>query len=73
MYVADDMPAIGADSMSIAIGDFAAGYTIVDGQSVTVLRDPYSAKPNVLFYTTKRTGGGLVEADAIKLIKFGTS
>jgi len=52
------------------VGDFAAGYTIVDNRQVTVLRDPYSAKPNVLFYTTKRVGGGLVEADAIKLIRF---
>lgn len=73
MFIADDMPAIGADSYSIAVGDFGAGYTIVDGKSVTVLRDPYSAKPHVLFYTTKRVGGGLVEADAIKLIKFGTA
>lgn len=73
MYVADDMPAIGADAYAIAVGDFAAGYTIVDGKSITVLRDPYSAKPHVLFYTTKRVGGGLVEADAIKLIKFGTA
>ena len=73
MFLADDMPAIGADSYSIAVGDFGAGYTIVDGKAVTILRDPYSAKPHVLFYTTKRVGGGLVEADAIKLIKFGTS
>lgn len=73
VYMADDMPAIGANSYSIAVGDFASGYTIVDGKAVTVLRDPFTAKPNVLFYTTKRVGGGLVEADAIKLIKFGTS
>jgi HK97 family phage major capsid protein len=70
MYMADDMPAIADNAYSIAVGDFNAGYTIVDGKSVTVLRDPYSAKPNVLFYTTKRVGGGLVEADAIKLIQF---
>ncbi|MEH7827114.1 phage major capsid protein [Gemmobacter denitrificans] len=72
-YVADDMPAIGADSFSIAVGDFSAGYTIVDGQNVTVLRDPFSAKPNVLFYTTKRVGGGVTDFDAIKLLKFGTA
>jgi HK97 family phage major capsid protein len=71
--LADDMPAMGANSYSIAVGDFEAGYTIVDGKAVTILRDPYSAKPYVLFYTTKRVGGGLVEADAIKLIKFGES
>ena len=45
----------------------------MDGLNVTVLRDPYSAKPNVLFYTTKRVGGGVTDFDAIKLLKFGTS
>lgn len=70
MYMADDMPAIAANSYSIAVGDFGAGYTIVDGLSTKILRDPYSAKPFVLFYTTKRVGGGLTEADAIKLIQF---
>jgi HK97 family phage major capsid protein len=73
LAIADDMPAIGANSLSIAVGDFGRGYTIVDGKAVTVLRDPFSAKPNVLFYTTKRVGGGVTEFDAIKLIKFGTS
>jgi HK97 family phage major capsid protein len=72
-FVADDMPAIAADSYGIAVGDFAAGYTIVDGQSISLLRDPFTAKPNVLFYTTKRVGGGVTDFDAIKLIKFGTS
>lgn len=71
-YIADDMPAIGADSFSIAVGDFA-DYTIVDGLNVTVLRDPFSAKPNVLFYVTKRVGGGLTGFDGIKLLKFGTA
>jgi HK97 family phage major capsid protein len=71
-YIADDMPAIAADSYSIAVGDFT-DYTIVDGLNVTVLRDPYSAKPNVLFYVTKRVGGGLTGFDGIKLLKFGTA
>jgi HK97 family phage major capsid protein len=70
--IADDMPAIAANSYSIAVGDFSA-YTIVDGLSVTVLRDPFSAKPNVLFYTTKRVGGGVTDFDAIKFIRFGTA
>ena len=72
-YAADDMPAIGADSFSIVVGDFQAGYTIVDNGAVTILRDPYSAKPNVLFYTTKRIGGGVTDFDAIKALKFGTA
>ncbi|HWU62292.1 MAG TPA: phage major capsid protein [Ensifer sp.] len=70
---AEDMPNIGADSFSIAIGDFRAGYLVVDRLGVRVLRDPYSAKPYVLFYTTKRVGGGVQNFEAIKLIKFGTA
>ncbi|KAB6714323.1 phage major capsid protein [Roseobacter sp. TSBP12] len=69
-YVADDMPTVAANSLSIAVGDFAAGYTIVEGTSMTVLRDPFTAKPHVLFYVTKRVGGGVTDFDAIKLIKF---
>lgn len=69
----EDMPDIGADSLSIAFGDFRRGYLIVDRAGVRVLRDPYSAKPYVLFYTTKRVGGGVQDFDAIKLLKFGTS
>jgi HK97 family phage major capsid protein len=67
---AEDMPDIAADSTSIAFGDFRSGYLVVDRQGVRVLRDPYSAKPYVLFYTTKRVGGGVQDFDAIKLLKF---
>jgi HK97 family phage major capsid protein len=67
---AEDMPDIAADSYAIAFGDFRRGYLIVDRQGVRVLRDPYSAKPYVLFYTTKRVGGGVQDFDAIKLLKF---
>lgn len=70
---AEDMPDIGTDSLSIAFGDFARGYLIVDRQGVEVLRDPFSAKPHVLFYTTKRVGGGVQDFEAIKLLKFGVS
>ena len=56
---AEDMPDIAANSTSIAFGDFARGYLVVDRTGVRVLRDPYSAKPYVLFYTTKRVGGGI--------------
>ena len=68
---AEDMPDIGVNSLSIAFGDFRRGYLIVDRQGVNILRDPYSAKPYVLFYTTKRVGGGIADYDAIKLLKFG--
>ncbi|NGN40604.1 phage major capsid protein [Mesorhizobium sp. CGMCC 1.15528] len=70
---AEDMPDAGADATPIAFGDFARGYLIVDRTGVRVLRDPYSAKPYVLFYTTKRVGGGVQDFDAIKLLKFGTA
>jgi HK97 family phage major capsid protein len=67
---AEDMPDIAADSYAVAFGDFNRGYLVVDRQGVRVLRDPYSAKPYVLFYTTKRVGGGVQDFDAIKLLKF---
>jgi HK97 family phage major capsid protein len=69
----EDMPDVAANSLSIAFGDFRRGYLIVDRQGVRVLRDPYSAKPYVLFYTTKRVGGGVQDFDAIKLLKFAVS
>jgi len=68
---AEDMPDMAADSLSIAFGDFRRGYLVVDRQGVQVLRDPFTAKPYVLFYTTKRVGGGVQDFDAIKLLKFG--
>jgi HK97 family phage major capsid protein len=67
---AEDMPEIDDDSLSIAFGDFSRGYLVVDRAGVRVLRDPYTAKPYVLFYTTKRVGGGVQDFDAIKLLKF---
>jgi HK97 family phage major capsid protein len=69
---AEDMPDIAPDATPIAFGDFTRGYLVVDRTGVRVLRDPYTAKPYVLFYTTKRVGGGVQDFDAIKLLKFGT-
>ncbi|MFN3958287.1 MAG: phage major capsid protein [Parvularculaceae bacterium] len=69
----EDMPDVGANAYAIAFGDFARGYLIVDRQGVRILRDPYSAKPYVLFYTTKRVGGGVQNFDAIKLLKFAAN
>lgn len=70
VHEAEEMPNIGAGSLSVAFGDFRRGYLVVDRAGVRVLRDPYSAKPYVLFYTTKRVGGGVQDFDAIKLLKF---
>ena len=68
---AEDMPDIAADATALAFGDFQRGYLVVDRVGLRVLRDPYSAKPYVLFYTTKRVGGGVQDFNAIKLMKFG--
>jgi HK97 family phage major capsid protein len=73
LYDVEDMPDVAANSLSIAFGDFNRGYLVVDRQGVNVLRDPYSAKPYVLFYTTKRVGGGVQDFDAIKLLKFAAA
>ena len=70
---AEDMPALAADSLSIAFGDFHAGYQIVDRQGLHILRDNLTAKPFVKFYTTKRVGGDVVNFEAIKLMKFAAS
>jgi len=67
---AEDMPDVGPGAHAIAFGDLRRGYLVVDRQGVRVLRDPYSAKPYVLFYTTKRVGGGVQDFDAIKLLAF---
>ncbi|MDX2259414.1 MAG: phage major capsid protein [Hyphomicrobiaceae bacterium] len=66
----EDMPDIATDALAVAFGDFQRGYLIVDRVGIRVLRDPYSAKPYVLFYTTKRVGGGIQDFAAIKLLKF---
>jgi HK97 family phage major capsid protein len=67
---AEDMPDIAAGADAVAFGDFRRGYLVVDRTGIRILRDPYSAKPYVLFYTTKRVGGGVQDYDAIKLLRF---
>lgn len=67
---AEDMPDIAADSLSVAFGNFKAGYLIAERTETAILRDPYSHKPYVHFYATKRVGGGVVNSEAIKLMKF---
>ena len=64
------VPAIAANSLSLAFGDFAEAYQIVDRIGIRTLRDPYTAKPYVVFYSTKRTGGGAVNFEAVKFLKF---
>lgn len=68
----EDMPSLAANSLSIAIGDMRAAYQIVDRQGVRILRDPLTDKPFILFYTTKRVGGDVVNFEALKVVRFGT-
>lgn len=69
LLFADDMPAIAAASESVAYGDFSVGYTIVDRFGIRTLRDPYTDKPNVRFYSTKRVGGAVTNFEAIKILE----
>lgn len=69
----EDMPALSANGLSLAFGDFRTAYTIVDRQGFRVIRDNLTEKPYVKFYTTRRTGGGVVQFEALKFLKFATS
>ena len=71
VLVAEDMPDVATDSFALAFGDFRAGYTVAERPDLRILRDPFSAKPHVLFYATKRVGGDVSDFAAIKLLKFG--
>lgn len=73
VLICEDMPDIAANAYAIAFGDFAAGYTIAERPDLRVLRDPFSAKPHVLFYASKRVGGDVTDFAAIKLLKIAVS
>lgn len=73
VIISEDMPDIGADANAVAFGDFGAGYTIAERPDLRVMRDPFSAKPHVLFYASKRVGGDVTDFAAIKLLKFAAS
>ena len=70
---AEDMPDIGSGSLSIAFGNFRAGYLIAERAETAILRDPYTNKPYVYFYATKRVGGCVSNSEAIKLMKFSVT
>ena len=65
----DNVDDIAANKYPIFFANFKRAYLIIDRQGVRVLRDPYTSKPYVLFYTTKRVGGGIVMYEAIKALK----
>ena len=66
------MPTIATNSLSLAFGDFKQAYLIVDRLGIRTLRDPFTAKPYVVFYSTKRTGAGAQNTEAVKFLKFST-
>lgn len=66
---AEDMPDVAANAFPVAFGNFRAGYLITDRFGMRVQRDPFTAKPFVEFYTTKRVGGAVIDSEAIKLMK----
>lgn len=66
-----DMPDVATNALSIAFGDFKRAYKILDRIGVRVLRDPFTNKPYVSFYTTKRVGGGLENPECMKFMKIG--
>jgi HK97 family phage major capsid protein len=63
------MPAPVAGNIAVAFGDFKAGYLINDRVGSRILRDPYTNKPYINFYVTKRVGGGVLDPNAIRLLK----
>lgn len=69
----DNMPDVGAGAFPVLFGDIRRGYLVVDRIGIRVLRDPYSSKPFVEFYTTKRVGGGVQNFEAMKLLKIAAA
>ncbi|WP_410219506.1 phage major capsid protein [Paracoccus sp. (in: a-proteobacteria)] len=70
VMISEDMPDMALNAFAVAFGDFRAAYTIAERPDLRVLRDPFSAKPHVLFYATKRVGGGVTDFRAVKLLRF---
>ena len=68
----DDMAAVGASALSVAYADWRRAYTIMDRVGLQILRDPYTNKGFVTFYTYKRTGGDVTSFDAIKIMKYSS-
>ena len=69
VYENNDMADVATGVVAVMFGNFRAGYMICDRMGTRVLRDPYTNKPYVHFYTTKRVGGMLTDSNAIKLLR----
>lgn len=73
VQIVEAMPDIAAGEAAIAFGDFGHGYTIAERPDIRLLRDPYSNRPNVVFFATKRVGGDVTDYAAIKVLRFAVS
>ncbi len=73
VLIVEDMHDVSANQYPIAFGDFNAGYTIVERPDMRIQRDPFTQKPHVLFFATKRVGGGVVDFNAIRLLKIAAT
>jgi len=73
IYEAEHMPLKAANSLSVLFGNFRRGYIIVDRIGTRILRDPFSNKPYVGFYVTKRVGGSVLNTEALRVLKFSAS
>jgi HK97 family phage major capsid protein len=74
VVIAEDMPAVAGDSLSIAFGNMRRSYLVLGhSKGIQVLPDPFTDKPNVRFYTTHRVGGDLYNSEAMKLVKFSAA
>ena len=72
LYFGTDVPVVGSNALAAIYGDFKRAYQIVDRTGIRVLRDPFTDKPFVKFYTTKRVGGAVVNFEAVKVAKVST-
>jgi HK97 family phage major capsid protein len=73
VVLTQDMPTLATGSLSMALGDWREAYTVVDRIGIRTLRDPYTDKPYIVFYSTRRVGGGVLNYEAVKFIRFSAS
>jgi HK97 family phage major capsid protein len=73
VYESEDMPAVAANSLSIAFGDFRKAYLIADRVDTSLVVDPYTSKGSTMMYLARRTGGALLDSNAVKLVKFAAA
>jgi HK97 family phage major capsid protein len=73
VYESEDMPAVAANSLSIAFGDFRKAYLIADRLETSLVVDPFTSKGSTMMYLARRTGGALLDSNAVKVVRFATA